>query len=236
MTTHFIAWSHSRLKTFKDCPKQFYHLNVPKKGAAERVPYEETAAMKAGNAIDNALTSRISGGEPLPPEYAPFEPMAQAVLDTPGTKLTQAKFALDQALTPCGYMDWDRTWVRVVYDVAVINGERAWIGDWKNGKIFVDEQQLRLFATIGFHQFPEVQVIDTAFVWLQHGTLSPKTYYRQELPELWGTFLPDVERLQTAFRNNHWPAEPKNGAKTCQWCPVNKAGRCDRAAGPYGYK
>lgn len=231
MSAKFIAWSHSRLKTFKECPKQFYHMNVPKKGHPDRVPFEETAAMRAGNEIDNALTARIQGGVPLPPKYAPYEGMAATVLSAPGTKLTQAKYALDQTLAPCGYMDWDRTWLRVVYDFAIVNGEKASVFDWKNGKVWIDEAQLRLFATVGFHVFPEVQVIDTAYVWLQHGLLSPKTYHRQELPDLWGTFLPDVERLQIAFRNNQWPATPSKFA--CKRCSVNKAGKCAEAAVPY---
>lgn len=232
MTTQTIAWSHSRLKTFRDCPKQFYHSNVPKKGHPDRVEFVQTKDMIDGNLVDEALTKRISQGTPLPPQYAPYEGMAQAVLAAPGAKFTQMKIALDKSFQPVGYMDWDRAWVRVIYDVAVINGTYGFLGDWKNGKIWLDEEQLRLFATVGFHYFPEVEKFDTSYIWLRHGVTSDKAYTRRELPDMWQTFLPDVERLQIAYRTNHWPAHPKRGAATCKYCPANRAGLCKEAQGP----
>lgn len=221
------------MKQFRDCPRQLWHSIAPR-GHPDRVEFVQTPEMIAGNLIDDALTQRISSQKPLPPEYAPFEGMAQAVLAAPGTKITQAKMALGRSFTPCGYMDWDNAWVRVIYDVAVLDGERGFIGDWKNGKIWVDEEQLRLFATVGFHVFPELQVIDTAYIWLQHGVISPKTYQRRELEEMWMTFFPDVERMQVSHKTNNWPAMPKRGAATCKWCQANRTGKCGEAQGPYG--
>lgn len=234
MTAPFLAWSHSRRNTFCDCPKWLYHTAVAKKGHPDRVEFEQTQPMLDGNEVDNALTARISKGTALPMKFEPYEGICQAVLDAPGVKLTQVKLALDQAFQPCGYMDWDRAWVRVIYDLAIINGTHAFLWDWKNGQIRVDDSQLKLFSAAGFHQYPEVEVIDTSYVWLKHGITSDARYHRRELPDLWNALLPDVERMQVAFKNNHWPAEPKNGARTCKWCPINKAGKCDRAAGPYG--
>lgn len=231
----FLAWSHSRLKMYRDCPRMLWHSVAPR-GHPDRVEFVQTKEMIDGNLVDDALTKRISTGTPLPPQYAPYEGMAAAVLAAPGTKLTQAKMALDQAFNPCGYMDWDKAWVRVIYDVAVLDGPKGFIGDWKNGKMWIDEEQLRLFATVGFHVFPELEVIDTAYIWLRHGVLSPKTYTRRELPDMWQTFLPDVERMQVSHETGHWPAEPKRGAATCKWCSANAAGKCKGARGSYSGK
>lgn len=229
-----MAWSHSRRNTFLDCPKWLYHTAIVKKGAAERVEFEQSQPMLDGNEVDNALTARISKSTPLPLKFSPYEPMCQAVISAPGTKLTQVKLALDQAFKPVAYMDWDHAWVRVIYDLAIINGEHGVLIDWKNGQIRLDDSQLKLFAATGFHQFPEVQTFDTSYVWLTKSQTTDARYTRRELPDLWNALLPDVERMQVAYRTNTWPAEPRNGKKTCQWCPVNKAGKCDRAAGPYG--
>lgn len=234
MPADFLAWSHSRLKVYRDCPKQLYHTQVAKKGHPDRVDFVQTPATIAGNLVDDALTKRISSGTPLPPQYAPYEDMVQAVLAAPGQKITQMKLALDRSFKTCGYMDWDNAWVRVIYDVAVINKDRAFLGDWKNGQIWLDEEQLRLFATVGFHYFPEVNTIDTSYIWLRHGVTSDRTYHRRELPELWQTFLPDVERMQIAFKNQHWPATPSKRA--CKFCPVNQAKKCGQAEVPYGGK
>lgn len=229
----FIAWSHSRRKDFIECPKAFYHKNVAKKGHPDKIEFTQTQPMIDGNLIDDALTQRISKGTPLPPQYAPYEGMAAAVLAAPGAKYTQLKLALDQTFRPCGYMEWDRTWVRAIYDVAVIDGAHAFIGDWKAGSIWLDESQLKLFAATAFHTFPELETVDTSLIWLRHGVTSDKSYTRRELPEMWNTLMPDVERLQVSFRTNSWPAAPARGAKSCAYCSVNQAGKCGAAQGPY---
>jgi hypothetical protein len=216
-----------------ECPKMFYHKNVAPKGSADRVEFVQTPAMVAGNLVDDALTQRIAKGTPLPPQYAPYEPMAAMVLAAPGAKYTQLRVTLDPSFKPCGYFD-KQAWVRSIYDVAVINGTYAFIGDWKAGMIWLDTDQLALFAATAFHQFPELEVIDTAYIWLKHGQISEETYKRKELPELWAGLLPEVERLQVAYRTNHWPAAPKRGAKSCKQCGANQAGICDKAEGPYG--
>ncbi|MCR4302263.1 MAG: hypothetical protein NUV51_11670 [Sulfuricaulis sp.] len=231
--TDFIAWSHSRRKDWMECPRMFYHKNVAPKGSADRVEFIQTAAMKAGNLIDDALTQRISKGTPLPPQFAPYEKMVASVIAAPGAKYTQLRVTLDQSFKPCGYFD-STAWCRAIYDVAVINGSHAFIGDWKNGSPWLDEDQLKLFAATAFHQFPEIEVVDTAYIWLRFGVTNDKTYTRRELPELWMGLLPEVERLQVAFRNNHWPATPKRGKNSCKRCNVNQQGKCKEAQGPYG--
>lgn len=233
MANDWISWSHSRRKDWMECPRMFYHKNVAPKGSADRVEFIQTAAMKAGNLIDDALTQRISKGTPLAPQFAPYERMCASVIAAPGAKYTQLRVTLDQAFKPCGYFDSD-AWCRSIYDVAVINGSRAFIGDWKAGQVWLDTDQLALFAATAFHQFPEIEVVDTAYIWLKHGVTSDKTYTRRELPEIWMGLLPEIERLQVAFRNNHWPAAPKRGAKSCKMCNVNQQGKCKEAQGLYG--
>jgi hypothetical protein len=233
MQTDFLAWSHSRRKTFLDCPRQLWH-NIAPRGHPDRVEYVETKEKTAGTLIDNALSARIAQGTPLPPQYAPYEGMCQVVAAAPGVKVVQAQIALDRAFKQCGTKDWDNAWVRVIYDVAILNGDVGFIGDWKNGKVWIDEDQLKLFAAVGFHVFPELQTIDTAYIWLSHGVLSPKTYTRRELADMWQALLPDVERMQVAYKTNTFPATPKYGKGTCKWCPANAAGKCKEARGPYG--
>ena len=221
------------MKMFLECPKQLYHSAVAPKGSPDRVEFQQTAAMIAGNLVDDALTKRISKGTPLPSQYAPYEPIAAAVLDAPGTKFTQLKVTLDRAFKPCGYFD-KQAWCRSVYDLAIIDGEHAFIWDWKNGILWPDTDQLTLFAATAFHQFPELEVVDTSYVWLKPGVTSDETYRRKELNDLWQVFIPNEERMQACYRTNHWPAAPKRGAKSCKQCGANQAKLCDKAEGPYG--
>jgi hypothetical protein len=100
--------------------------------------------------------------------------------------------------------------------------------------VWLDEDQLKLFAAVGFIQFPEVDTFDTSYIWLKHGITSDSTYHRRELPDLWAELLPDVERMQASYKANHWPATPSKRA--CKFCAVNKAGKCAVAAVPFGGK
>ena len=232
-STSFIAWSHSRRKDFLECPKAFYHKNVAPKGSPDKIEFTQTQAMKDGNAVDDALTARISKGTPLPPQYAPYEAMAAAVLAAPGQKFTQMQLALDQVYKPCGYRDWDTAWCRAIFDVAVLNKDHAFIGDWKNGQIWLDSDQLKLFAAVAFHTFPEIDSVDTSYIWLKPGITSDEHYTRRELGDIWAALMPPVERMQVCFKTNHWPATPARGEKSCARCSVNQAGKCKEAQGPY---
>ena len=234
MANH-LAWSHSRRKTFLECPKQLYHTQIAKKGTPDRVEFVQSQAMLDGNLIDDALTKRIGQNTPLPAHFAQWEGVCQVVLNTPGAKFTQLKLALDAAYRPCSYNDWTGAWVRVIYDVAIVNGTYAFLGDWKNGMIVDDPDQLKLFAAVGFHHYNDVQDIDTSYIWLKHGQMGDASYNRRELPDLWAAFIPDVERMQVAYKTNTWPATPQKGrwGWNCKRCAVNKAGLCKEAAVPY---
>lgn len=231
MPANFLAWSYSRLHSFLECPKQVWHNSVAPKGHPDRIPYVQNKHQLAGEEIDNALCARISKGVPLPAKFAQYEGMADTLARAPGNKFTQLKLALDQAFQPCGSMDWDRAWVRANLDYALINGPWMAAWDFKNGQIRVDDKQLMLYAIVSFHTFPEVEVVDTNYIWLKHGITTDKTYHRRELGDLWGEFIPDVERLQVAYKTQHWPATPD--PKHCGWCNVNQQGKCPFAAVKY---
>lgn len=225
-----LAWSFSRINDFRACPYMLWAKSIAPKHL--RIPFEQTEAMKAGSEVDDALTARIGSNTALPPKYQCYEPLAQQILVTPGTKLTQCQLALNAAFQPCGYKDWDNAWVRVIYDVAVIDGTYAFLGDWKNGQIRIDKDQLRLFALVAFHTYLELETVDTSYIWLKHGITTDETFTRSQVPELWDGFFPDVDRMQLANRSNNWAKTPSTEA--CKWCPVNKLGQCEKAAVKFG--
>lgn len=226
-----LAWSYSRYKIYEECPGKLWHCSVAPRGSPDRAPYVESRPQREGKEIDAALTARISKGTPLASKFAGYEDIAQLVLAQDGAKLTQVEWALDKTFAPCGSKDWNNAWVRVVIDLAIIQRSYAAFWDWKNGKIWIDENQLKLNAAVGFMQLPELEVIDTAYVWLRHDTISPKVYYRRDLPEMWHSFLPTVERMQLSYINNHWPKTPS--PRACGYCDANKAGICKEAVVKY---
>lgn len=226
MTPQLIAWSHSRNNTYVDCAKQFHELNVLKS-----VPYEQGEPQKEGVRVHEALERRLANGIALPEKYARYERLIQTIIDMPGITYGERDMALDANLKPCGYFD-KSTWVRATIDAIKLVPERrfAWFGDYKNGKVTVDEDQLKLYAAMGFHTFPEIDTIQTTYIFLQHNITPGKTYTRSQLPELWRELLPVPMAIQKAAATNYWPAKP---SRKCGYCSVNKYGKCPEAAEKY---
>lgn len=233
----FVAWSYSRLKMFRECPRKAYFSSIAP--WAERIPFEENHHMKAGTAVDDALTARLSARQPLPPQYTHLEPWPALVDSLPGHTFTQLEVALDQSFQVVPYFAGrgqpQLAWVRGKFDVAKVNGIYAWIGDWKNGQVAPEMDQLKLFAALGFRLWPEVQVIDTDYIWLKHDLPTSDHFERRQEPDLWAEFMQDVERMQVANRTNQWPATPSKDkwGWNCKRCDVNKHGKCKDAAVAY---
>lgn len=223
-----FPWSFSRYTAFKKCAKQFHHVTVLKD-----VPFEESKPMKDGSIIHALLEQRVSAGVELPPEHRYLENMCQQIISAPGQTYTEVKLALDADLRPCGFKDWQKAWVRGVFDVLKLNGPVAWTGDYKTGIPGMDELQLKLYAVFVFAVFPEVMRVTTTYLWTKTGKIDPsdsRVYTRAENLTLWAELLAEADHLQAAAARNEWPARP---GRACRWCLVNKFAKCDVAAMPY---
>ena len=215
-----IAWSHSRLDTFQQCPRKLFEISI-----AKNVPFEQSTAMKQGEIVHKMLEDRISKGTPFPLGYEHLEKVVAPVLAVAGEGqcFTELALAWDKEFKSCGTRDWDRCWLRVSYDFAFLRNKTLFIFDWKTGNPSFSEAQLLLYAATAFLAFPDVEEVVTAFAWIKTNMLDSKTYYRTEVKTMWEKILPEVQKLQDANALNIWPAT-KN--KYCNWCAVKKAGRC----------
>lgn len=221
-----IAWSHSRVKTYKDCPKMFYMQNISKE-----VKYEQGAPQAEGERVHKVLENRLTHRIPLAGKDVKHERLMQVIEALPGTTYGERDYALDVNLKPCGYFD-KGCFVRVTIDVTNINPAKreGWLIDYKNGKVTLDEDQLKLYAAVMFVFFPEIDTWHTKYVFLEYGVMDGKTYTRDQFPELWRELLIWPSAMQRAAVTNDWRAKP---SKKCAWCTVNKYGKCSEAAERY---
>lgn len=219
-----LAWSHSRIQAFKNCPKAFYEANI-----AKSVKFEQSAQMLWGDRVHRALEYRVRDKVPLAAEFAQYESIAASIERAPGNTLCENKLTLNVALQPTGWFASD-AYVRVIVDVMKLNGTVGFMGDYKTGKIKFDESQLKLFAAAGFQAYPQIEQWTTAYIWTQDKVIDPAVYKREQLPQLWEELLQEPARLQKAHVMNHWPAKP---GPLCGWCGVNKMGKCESAAARY---
>lgn len=226
-----IAWSASRVKNHKQCPKKFYHMSVAMKGHPDRIEFRQGRAGEKGEDFHSVMQNRLEKKTPLPPGYVQWEPLCAAIDSAPGTIVVEYPFALTASFTPCGTKDWDNAWIRATPDVMKVTDQVIFIADWKTGKPEFDEYQLKLNAAVAFQHYPSVETIVVAYGFTQLGEWStPVTYYRKDLTQIWDELLAEPRKIHENLAMNHWPARP---GYWCGWCDVNRVGKCDKADRKY---
>lgn len=210
------AWSYSSIKTFDQCPKKYYHLRV-----AKDVKDEPGEAADYGTAVHLAAEEYIRDGVPIPDKFAFMRPIVEKLAALPGEKHCELKLGVTKAswgYDPCGFFDKE-VWYRGIVDLLVIDGDRAWMIDYKTGKNakYADMKQLDLMAGAIFVKFPQVQKIKSALLYVVSNDLIKKTHYRDELDSYMEVFGDQLDRLEAAMDSGVFNA--KSGP-LCGWCPV----------------
>lgn len=215
-----VAWSYSSLTAFETCPKRYYLTKVSK-----QVQEPQTSATVWGNKVHKALEVRVTMGQALPTSMEEFEPIAQSVVAAAkGGKIeAEKKMALTSSFHPTTWFGKD-VWVRGITDFTIEKGDKMFIGDWKTGKPTPESAQLQLTAAMAFAHKPYIKTIINSFIWLKTGTTTNAVFERESIPQIWQSFAPRIQRLETAVAEEKFPARPSGLCR--EWCPVGKA-LCD---------
>lgn len=221
MTKPIIAWSHSRVNSYLTCPRKMYEESI-----AKNYPFQKSEASEWGNKVHKALELRLSMGAQLPANMAQYESRAASfenLAKQMGANIhTELALAVNQALKPCDWKDWDNCWGRCALDLALIHPTKpeAVAADWKTGRKKSDDKQLALQAAMLFRHYPHVMKVSSTFVWLKEGgQMEPLVFLREQEPRLWKQYLPIVRDMTDAATFGKWPAKPSGLCK--QYCPVN---------------
>ena len=207
------AWSYSAIKTFDQCPKKYFHLKVVKD-----VKDEPGEAADYGTAVHEAAELFITQGAPIPEKFAFMRPIVEPLARKQGTKYAEIKIGVSEALEPRGFFDED-VWYRGIADLLIVNGSKAWLVDYKTGKNakYADMKQLDLLAGAVFIHFPEVEIINSALLYVVSQEMPRKTHQRENLATYMSVFDDQLESLSDAMNNGVWNAK---SSALCGWCPV----------------
>ena len=197
-------WSFSKIKSFEQCPKKFYHLKV-----AKDYKEPETEAMLYGTAVHEAAEEYIRDGKPLPPEYEYIKAPLDSLNMKQGNKLCEYEMGLTADLEPCGFWD-DDCWYRGIADLVILDEETktAWVIDYKTSKNtrYADKGQLELMALCVFKHFPDIETVRGGLLFVVCNELIRETYGKDQAGEMWEKWLADYNRMEQAWKKDVWNA------------------------------
>lgn len=208
------TWSHSSLKDFEGCARRYHEVKV-----LNKYPFQTTAATRYGTQVHEAIEMYIKKGTPIPPEYAQFQPVVDAMINKPGRTLAEYEMALTIDIKPTNWNAPDM-WVRGIADILVIDDDNltAWIGDWKTGNNkYPDRDQLVLMTLMVFAHFPHIRKVNSALLFIVKESMVSMQMHREQTEQFWWKYRERVARLEACFENDVW-----NPTQTplCGWCQV----------------
>ena len=209
-----FAWSYSKLKNYKTCPKRHYEIDIAKHFTEDQGPDTQ---LGWGNRVHKSLADACTGKAPLPPTMTEYQKWVDKVQAGPGELLVEQKYALTKDFQPTEFFS-NRAWYRGIGDVVRVDGPVALGLDWKTGKVLHDSRQLMLLAQCIFAFHPEVKRVRTEFVWLKDDCTTPETFNRDTIRNEWTGLLTEIEELEEANKTMTFPPKP---SRLCYaHCPV----------------
>lgn len=228
MTNQFrFALSHSRLNDYNTCPLKFKLKYIDKASNFKEDGNKSPHLIRGTNvhaALENHIIARNSGGElkeSTLKEVQDTMPLMDRIFEIYPQVLPEAQI--------CVNSDWNRVdwfapnaYMRAIFDVIGIASDKILIGDWKTGK-YTDYTppsgygQLELSAAIALSMWPERQVVDVAYYYVDHRKSITKSYSQDRRIELVDHF--NEEHLKV---NSDTRFDPKVN-QFCKWCEATKA-------------
>ena len=214
MTYSVSPWSFSKIKAFEQCPKQFYHMKI-----AKDYIEKETEAMLYGTLFHEAAENFVKDDTPIPEKFKYAESALTNLKNKPGKKLCEYKLGLTEDLEPCGFFD-ENVWFRGIADLIILDGDTAWVVDYKTGKSarYADKGQLELMALATFKHFPDIKKVKAGLLFVIAKALIKDSYDSTAAPIMWKKWLADYARMEKALETDTWNARPSGLCR--QHCAV----------------
>tara|TARA_R110000751_G_scaffold128534_3_gene230562 strand:+ start:1367 stop:2044 length:678 start_codon:yes stop_codon:yes gene_type:complete len=211
-------WSFSRIKSFEQCPKQFYHEKILKE-----FPFVQTQAILYGNHFHKAAEDYIGNDDPLPERFSYAKKTLDALKGKRGVKLTECRLGVTKELKACGFYDED-VWFRGIADLIIVDvlGDMAWVIDYKTGKSsrYADKGQLELMALSVFAHYTHVTKVRAGLLFVVCNDLVKDTYMEYDKSELWDKWVGRYDKMAGVFEADVW--NPKPSGLCHKHCPVTE--------------
>lgn len=125
---------------------------------------------------------------------------------------------VDGVYTACDFFDKD-VWWRGIADLLIIDGDKAFLVDYKTSKNarYADTKQLDLLAGAVFLHYPQVKTIKSGLIFVVSKELVRKLHSVENRDSYMSIFDLELERLEAAHESGVWNAV---AGPLCKFCPV----------------
>lgn len=213
-----FTWSYSNLDLAEMCGKKYYHLRV-----AKDVKDSGNAMSNYGFEAHKHFENRLFKKTRLPMDLTHHEKFLAKLEAAPGEGLPEQKLALTREFEPTGFFDAD-VWVRGIVDFTKINGTHMVVVDHKFGKMKEGFDQIDLMVAMLFAYRPDIETATGMYYWAKNKKITSKKYTRDDIPEIWGRFMPRVENMEKNYNTTNFPAKPNFLCKN--YCPIKSCPHC----------
>ncbi len=220
------ALSWSRLSDYLQCPRKFKYKYIDK--VSNFTVQDESVHLVRGTnvhkALENYAIKKIAGTADIAasslPEVETTKPLIDSFISNFPSVVPEQQISVG---IDWKQVDWfsRQSYYRAIYDIVAISPHTVVIGDYKTGK-FKDYSpngpgQLELSATIGLNLWPEVDTIDTMYIYVDHKKTIKRSFTQVE----------DKARLTEHFVTLHKKVNDEvNWDPTqnefCKWCAATK--------------
>jgi len=214
------AWSFSSLNAFGTCPRQYHAVKILK-----TVAETKGEATLWGTRFHEVAELYLKGLQELPTEFEQFREYLGQFRFMPGTMAPELELGVNRKLEACDFHAPD-VWCRGIIDVLKRYNGEAYVADHKTGKRKPDSKQLKLFALLVFAHYPDIHTCRTAFHWIKTGEVDEATFTRDQIPEMWETFVPELKQFLEAFKTDTFTPRPSGLCKKhcsvsdCEYCGI----------------
>ena len=209
------TWSYSGISLFKQCPQKYYRLKV-KKDIVE--PPQDH--LLYGTAVYKAAEDYMRDGTPIPAKYGYLQKQLDPLMKIQGTRYCEYEMGLTKNLQACKFKAED-VWWRGIADLIIIDGEKAFLVDYKTSKSskYADTAQLELLSLAIFKHFPQVKKVKAGLLFVVVEDFVKVEYVNDEgKGKAWIKWLEATHTLESCMKNDVWNAKPNFTCKN--FCPV----------------
>lgn len=204
-----LVYTFTNLQAYRNCAHAMYRRYLKKD-----IPYVESPEMKWGNDVHTAFERRVGSRQPLPANMQQWE-MFAAPFDSRVASVEQ-KLGITREGRTTGFWDHD-CWFRGKVDVALVNGDKAFINDWKTGKSnYEDPFELETGALLLKARYSEITVVKGHYTWLKENRAG-QVYDLSRFRDTWN----EINRLVAKIEADRTSGEfEKQRSGLCGWCDV----------------